>query len=50
MEEEKKENDNKEKDKLDYEILFEDFSYFDLSFKIIVIGDSGKKFFYIIKE
>ena len=50
MEEEKKENDNKEKDKLDYEILFEDFSYFDLSFKIIVIGDSGKTLFYIIKE
>ena len=50
MEEEKKENENKEKDKLDYEILFEDFSYFDLSFKIIVIGDSGKKLFYIIKE
>jgi hypothetical protein len=41
MEEENKENENQ--DKLDYEILFEDFSYFDLSFKLIVIGNSGKK-------
>ena len=36
------------KDKLDYEILFEDFSYFDLSFKLIVIGNSGKKNYYYI--
>ena len=41
MEEENQENENQ--DKLDYEILFEDFSYFDLSFKLIVIGNSGKK-------
>jgi len=50
MEEKNKENieENNEdnKDKLDYEILFEDFSYFDLSFKLIVIGNSGKKFLY----
>ena len=42
---EKEKENNKEKDKLDYEILLEDFSYFDLSFKLIVIGDSGKKIF-----
>ena len=42
---EKEKDNNKEKDKLDYEILLEDFSYFDLSFKLIVIGDSGKKIF-----
>ena len=33
----------KEEKKLDYEMLLEDFSYFDLSFKLIVIGNSGKK-------
>ena len=38
--EKEKNNGNK---KLDYEILLEDFSYFDLSFKVIVIGNSGKK-------
>ena len=43
----KEKENNKEKDKLDYEILLEDFSYFDLSFKLIVIGDSGKKIFFI---
>lgn len=32
----------------DYEILLEDFTYFDLSFKLIVIGNSGKKYIYII--
>ena len=30
----------------DYEILLEDFTYFDLSFKLIVIGNSGKIFLY----
>ena len=44
---EKEKDNNNEKDKLDYEILLEDFSYFDLSFKLIVIGDSGKKIFFI---
>ena len=36
---------------LNYEILLEDFSYFDLSFKVIVIGNSGNTnyIFYIIK-
>ncbi len=29
----------------DYEILLEDFTYFDLAFKLIVIGNSGKKYF-----
>ena len=33
----------KEEKKLDYEMLLEDYSYFDLSFKLIVIGNSGKK-------
>ena len=33
----------KEEKKLDYEMLLEDYTYFDLSFKLIVIGNSGKK-------
>ena len=33
------------KDELNYEILLEDFSFFDLSFKLIVIGNSGKNYF-----
>ena len=39
----KEENLEKQKDKnkVDYEILLQDFSYFDLSFKLIVIGNSG---------
>ena len=39
----KEENLEKQKDKnkADYEILLQDFSYFDLSFKLIVIGNSG---------
>ena len=41
--EEENNQENENQDKLDYEILFEDFSYFDLSFKLIVIGNSGKK-------
>ena len=36
----------KDINKIDYEILLEDFAYFDLSFKIIVIGNSGKKLIY----
>ena len=37
----------------DYEILREDYSNYDLSFKVIVIGNSGKKIFtnlYTIKK
>jgi hypothetical protein len=39
------ENQETSDDKKDYEILLEDFTYFDLSFKLIVIGNSGKKIF-----
>ena len=46
--EEENNQENENQDKLDYEILFEDFSYFDLSFKLIVIGNSGKNNYYII--
>ncbi len=42
--EEENNQENENQDKLDYEILFEDFSYFDLSFKLIVIGNSGKNY------
>ncbi len=35
------ESENKEEEK-DYEILREDYPNYDLSFKIIVIGNSGK--------
>ena len=37
--EQEKENQNNK----DYEILREDYPNYDLSFKIIVIGNSGKK-------
>ena len=43
LEIEKEKEKNNGTQKLDYEILLEDFSYFDLSFKVIVIGNSGKK-------
>ena len=33
----------------DYEILKEDYPNYDLSFKVIVIGDSGKKILFIYK-
>jgi hypothetical protein len=51
IEENSKEKENKEKnpltinndlDGLKYTILKEDFPVYDLSFKIIIIGDSGK--------
>ena len=42
--EEKKEEQNEK----EYEILREDYPNYDLSFKIIVIGNSGKKI-YIFK-
>ncbi len=35
------ENQNNARDK-DYEVLPEDYASYDLSFKIIVIGNSGK--------
>ena len=38
---EEKETKGDKEDKKDYEIMPEDFQNFDLSFKIIVIGDSG---------
>jgi hypothetical protein len=38
---EEKEETNPEKKELDYELLSEEYSQYDLSFKIIVIGNSG---------
>jgi hypothetical protein len=35
------EGDTTEKDKIDYEILREDYPNYDLSFKVIVIGNSS---------
>ena len=35
-------NQNEEKKDKDYEILGEDIPNYDLSFKVIVIGNSGK--------
>ena len=34
-----------ENEEKDYEILREDFPHYDLSFKLIVIGNSGKNYF-----
>ena len=34
---------NKKEKKIEYELLREDYPNYDLSFKIIVIGNSGKK-------
>ena len=45
--EEKKEDQNEQNDK-GYEILREDYPNYDLSFKIIVIGNSGKKIYIYI--
>ena len=36
---------NPEEKNLDIEILSEEYAQYDLSFKIIVIGNSGKKIF-----
>ena len=36
-------NNNNAGKKPDYEILKDDYPEYDLSFKVIVIGDSGKK-------
>ena len=42
MENENKENEKKgEEDELQYELLKEDYPHYDLSFKIIVIGNAG---------
>ena len=38
----------KESTKKEYEILGEDYPTYDFSFKIIVIGNSGKKIILII--
>ena len=47
--EEKKENyDNEIQNKIDYCILTKDCPYYDLSFKVILLGDSGKIFIYFI--
>ena len=35
------EGDTTEKDKINYEILREDYPNYDLSFKVIVIGNSS---------
>jgi hypothetical protein len=43
VEEKKEEQNDKE-----YEILREDYPNYDLSFKIIVIGNSGKKIYIYI--
>ena len=45
------ENENEKPSDKGYEILREDFPNYDLSFKIIVIGNSGKNdiFLFIIK-
>ena len=40
--EEKEEAPQKSINKRNYEILLEDYPKYDLSFKIIVIGNSGK--------
>ena len=34
----------------DYEILNEEYAQYDLSFKIIVIGNSGKEIFLLIQK
>ena len=47
-EQEKDDNFQSNIKKKDYEILLEDYSYFDLSFKIILIGNSGKILILII--
>jgi hypothetical protein len=35
------ESDQQESEKINYEILREDYPNYDLSFKVIVIGNSG---------
>ena len=39
-----------QKPKEDYEILNEEYAQYDLSFKIIVIGNSGKEIFLLIQN
>ena len=39
-----------ERCKEDYEILNEEYAQYDLSFKIIVIGNSGKEIFLLIQK
>ena len=39
---------NENNEQKDYQILKDDYPSFDLCFKVIVIGDSGKKIYLII--
>ena len=43
-EKETEQGQEKAQEEKEYEILREDYPNYDLSFKIIVIGNSGKKF------
>ncbi len=38
-------NNSNESEKKEYELLGEDYPSYDYSFKIIVIGNSGKKYY-----
>ena len=44
---EENEQENEKQNNKEYEILREDYPNYDLSFKIIVIGNSGKKKLFI---
>ena len=35
-------NEGEKEEEKEYELLKDDYPYFDLSFKVIVIGNSGK--------
>ncbi len=48
MSEENGETTDKENNQKDYEILREDYPNYDLSFKVIVIGNSGNYNLYFI--
>ena len=39
---------DKENDINDYEVLRDDYPSYDLAFKVILIGESGKKYIYKI--
>ena len=42
------ESDQQESEKINYEILREDYPNYDLSFKVIVIGNSSNYILYLI--
>ena len=44
---EKTQDNSSGQQKLEYEILDETFPKYDLTFKIIVIGNSGKKIYFL---